>query len=164
MGAEASLQQRYAPESRCFGCGPANPQGLRIASFPAAEGDEVVCGWTPQKHHEAFEGCLNGGIVGVLLDCHGNWTAGWHLMQRDDRDRPLLTVTAEYRVRLRRPTPTAGPLRLTARAISSDGPRVEVEAKLAAGSEVTATFSGYFVAVGRDHPAVRHGLAPWEGG
>ena len=162
MGETLSLQRRYAPESRCFGCGPANPEGLRIASFPAADGDEVVCEWTPEKHHEAFEGCLNGGIVGALLDCHGNWTAAWHLMRRDGLDRPPLTVTAEFRVKLRRPTPTHGPLRLTARAVSSDGPRVEIEATLAAEGEVTSTFSGRFVAVGRDHPAARHGLGAWE--
>src|ERR1041385_1765275 len=27
-----SLQERYAPKGRCFGCGPANEQGLRIES------------------------------------------------------------------------------------------------------------------------------------
>lgn len=158
-----SLQERYAPDSRCFGCGPANPEGLRIRSFPAAEGDEVVCDWVPRKCHEAFDDCLNGGIVGALLDCHGNWTAGWHLMQRHGLDRPPVTVTAEYRVRLRRPTPTAVAVRLAARAVSSDGPKVEVEATLTAAGEVTAIFSGRFVAVGPDHPAVRHGLGAWEG-
>ena len=161
MGEKESLQRRYAPESRCFGCGPANPEGLRIRSFPA-EGDEVVCDWVPGKCHEAFDDCLNGGIVGALLDCHGNWTAGWHLMRRDGLDRPPLTVTAEFRVKLRRPTPTDGPLQLTARTVASDGPRVEVEATLAAEGVVTATFSGRFVAVGRDHPAARHGLGAWE--
>lgn len=162
MGGTASLQQLYAPENRCFGCGPANPRGLRIESFPA-EGDEVVCEWTPRKHHEAFEGCLNGGIIGALLDCHGNWATGWHLMRRDGLDRPLVTVTAEYRVKLRRPTPTAGSVHLAARAVSSDGPRVVVEGTLTAGGEVTAIMSGRFVAVGPDHPAVRHGLGAWQG-
>ncbi len=167
MAETLSLQERYAPDSRCFGCGPANPEGLRIESFPSAgrpdpEGDGLVCDWRPRKCHEAFDGCLNGGIVGALLDCHGNWTAGWHLMQRDGRDRPTLTVTAEYRVRLRRPTPTDGTVRLTARAVGSDGPWVEIEATLTAGGEVTATFNGRFVAVGRNHPAVRHGLGAWD--
>ncbi|MDQ3744886.1 MAG: PaaI family thioesterase, partial [Acidobacteriota bacterium] len=43
-----SLQERYAPRSACFGCGPANEKGLRIRSFPAAEGEEVVCDWQPE--------------------------------------------------------------------------------------------------------------------
>ena len=33
---DGGLQRRYAPESRCFGCGPANPEGLRIESHEAA--------------------------------------------------------------------------------------------------------------------------------
>src|SRR5688572_16564637 len=74
-----SLQDRYAPRNACFGCGPANDRGLRIKSHP--RGDELVCTWTPEKHHEAFEGMLNGGICGALLDCHSNWTAAWHLMR-----------------------------------------------------------------------------------
>ena len=40
-----SLQDRFAPSNRCFGCGPANDKGLRIKSF--AQGDELVCEWTP---------------------------------------------------------------------------------------------------------------------
>jgi acyl-coenzyme A thioesterase PaaI-like protein len=156
-----SLQQRYAPEGKCFGCGPANPQGLRIESF--ADGDELVCEWTPEPHHEAFAGVLNGGIVGTLLDCHGNWTAAWHLMRRDGVTRPPTTVTADFTVKLRRPTPTDRPLRLTSTVAASDGPRVTVEATMTSDGKVTATFVGHFVAVGPDHPATRHGLGPYSG-
>src|SRR5687768_1235674 len=61
-----SLQETYAPNNRCFGCGPSNEQGLRIRSFES--GDEVVCDWTPQPHHLAFTGIVNGGIIGAILD------------------------------------------------------------------------------------------------
>jgi hypothetical protein len=33
MSDTRSVQERYAPENRCFGCGPANPQGLRTAAL-----------------------------------------------------------------------------------------------------------------------------------
>ena len=36
-----ALQDRYAPNNRCFGCGPANEKGLRIKSY--VDGDAVVC-------------------------------------------------------------------------------------------------------------------------
>ena len=75
---EQSLQEEYAPENACFGCGPANPDGLHIRSF--VRGDEVVAEWKPEPRYEAFPGVLNGGIIGALLDCHCNWTAAWHLM------------------------------------------------------------------------------------
>src|SRR5204863_1255601 len=75
-----SLQERYAPENACWGCGPANPHGLRIRSFP--RGEEVVAEWKPEPRYEAFQGVLNGGIIGTLLDCHCNWAAAWHLMNK----------------------------------------------------------------------------------
>ena len=84
-----SLQDTYAPNNACFGCGPANEKGLRLKSF--VEGDECVCTWTPEKHHEAFEGMLNGGICGSLLDCHSNWTAAWTLMNNNGDDTPPCT-------------------------------------------------------------------------
>src|SRR5206468_6708796 len=104
---EKSLQETYAPNNVCFGCGPANEKGLRIRSF--VRGDEVVAEWQPETHHEAFAGVLNGGIIGALLDCHSNWAATWRLMKQAGTDHPPCTVTAEYSIKLLRPTPTDAP-------------------------------------------------------
>jgi acyl-coenzyme A thioesterase PaaI-like protein len=146
-----SLQERYAPGNACFGCGPANPRGLRIQSF--VEGDQLVAEWRPEPHHEAFPGMLNGGIIGALLDCHSNWAAAWHLMQRAGADRPPCTVTAEFHVKLLSPTPSGGPVRLVARVVESTDRRAVVDAELRAGDQVTATCRGTFVAVQPGHPA-----------
>lgn len=146
-----SLQDRFAPRNRCFGCGPANELGLRIKSFP--EGDRCVAEWTPQKHHEAFEGMLNGGIIGALLDCHSNWTAAWALMEASGADAPPCTVTAEFHVKLRKPTPSGAPVRLEARVIERGADRASVEATLSSGGVVTSTCRGLFVAVKEGHPA-----------
>lgn len=156
-----SLQRRYAPRSICFGCGPANEQGLRIES--RVEGDEVVCTWTPQLHHRAFPGMLNGGIAGALLDCHSNWTAAWFLMQARGEETPPCTVTADFHVKLRWPTPVDGPLFLRAKVVESgrsrasspeDPPdRAVVEATLEAAGKITVTCRGTFVAVREGHPA-----------
>lgn len=146
-----SLQDRYAPKNACFGCGPSNAKGLRIKSF--VEGDEVVCTWTPEPHHEAFPGVLNGGIVGALLDCHLNWAATHHLMQKSGAATPPCTVTAEYAVKLRRPTPTNGPITLRAKVTESTEDRAKVTGTLEAGGKVCATGEGLFVAVKEGHPA-----------
>ena len=148
---EQSLQERYAPRMKCFGCGPANERGLRIRSF--ARGEEVVCEWRAEPHHEAFPGMLNGGIIGALLDCHSNWAAAHHLMRRGGLDRPACTVTAEYSVRLLRPTPSGAQLRLAARVVESSADRAVVEAELLAGAKTCATCRGTFVAVRPGHPA-----------
>jgi acyl-coenzyme A thioesterase PaaI-like protein len=148
---EPSLQDRYAPAGRCFGCGPANGKGLRIKS--RLEGDTVVASWKPEPHHEAFLGMLSGGIIGTLLDCHSNWTAAYHLMRKAAQDVPPCTVTAEFHVRLLRPTPTAEAVRLEARVVESSEDRATVESTLTAGGKVTATCRGVFVAVKEGHPA-----------
>lgn len=148
-----SLQDRFAPTTICFGCGPANTKGLHIKSFPG-EGDEVVCAFTPEKHHEAFAGVLNGGIVGTLFDCHCNWTAAYHLMRAAGAESPPCTVTAEYHVAMRRPTPTtAGPVTLRAHVVEASANRATVECTMEAGGKVTATCRGTFVAVQEGHPA-----------
>jgi acyl-coenzyme A thioesterase PaaI-like protein len=148
---EQCLQERFAPDNACFGCGPANALGLRLQSF--VRGDSVVCDWTPEKHHEAFAGMLNGGICGALLDCHSNWTAAWHLMQAQGLAAPPCTVTAEFHVKLRRPTPTGGPVHLEARVVESSADRAVVEASLSAKGILTCTCRGVFVAVREGHPA-----------
>jgi acyl-coenzyme A thioesterase PaaI-like protein len=154
MNETPCIQERYAPHNTCFGCGPANDKGLRLRSFATGgEGDELVCVWRPEAHHEAFPGMLNGGIAGALLDCHSNWTAAHHLMKLRGLDAPPCTVTADFHVTLRRPTPTVGEVTLKARVVSAEGDKVIVEATLSAGEKVTCTCRGTFVAVREGHPA-----------
>ena len=146
-----SLQDRYAPQNRCFGCGPANEKGLRIKS--RVDGEVVVADWLPEPHHEAFTGMVNGGILGALLDCHSNWTAAWHLMRQAGASAPPCTVTAEFHVKLKRPTPSAKPVHLTARVVESSADRATIEATVESSGVVTATCRGVFVAVKEGHPA-----------
>ena len=146
-----SLQDTYAPKSACFGCGPANEKGLRLKS--RVEGHEVVATFAPRRHHEAFAGVLSGGIIGTILDCHSNWTAAYRLMLKSGADRPPCTVTAEYSIRLLRPTPTSGPVTLRARPVDLESDRATIEATLEAGGAITATCRGLFVAVKPGHPA-----------
>ena len=146
-----SLQDRYAPNNRCFGCGPANPKGLRIKSY--VEGDTLVCDWRPEPHHLAFDSVVNGGICGALFDCHSNWAAANHLMRAAGAETPPSTVTAEFHVKLARPTPLDAVLHLSARVVESSPNRAVVEATLEAGGKVTATCRGTFVAVPEGHPA-----------
>jgi len=146
-----SLQERYAPANSCWGCGPANAQGLRVRSFP--RGDEVAAEWKPEPKYEAFPGVLNGGIIGTLLDCHCNWTAAYHLMKRAGADHPPCTVTAEYAIKLLRPTPTDNAVSLSAHIVDLTDDRATVEGTLSASGKVCATCRGVFVAVKEGHPA-----------
>ena len=149
-----SLQELHSPKSACFGCGPANEKGLRIRSFPLpGRADETICEWKSEAHYEAFPGMLNGGIIGALLDCHSNWTAAYFLMRKQGVDHPPCTVTADFHVVLKRPTPTAGKITLRAKVVESKEDRATIEATLEAGGKVCATCRGTFVQVKPGHPA-----------
>ncbi|MEP6822987.1 MAG: PaaI family thioesterase, partial [Chthoniobacterales bacterium] len=139
--ADQSLQERYAPANACWGCGPSNAEGLRIRSVPRGD-DEVVAEWKPETKYEAFPGVLNGGIIGTLLDCHCNWTAAYHLMKAAGEDHPPCTVTADYAIRLLRPTPTDGLVSLSAKVVESTATRATVEGTLTAGGKICATCRG----------------------
>ena len=147
-----SLQERYAPNGRCFGCGPRNDAGLRIRSFEAGDGT-VVADWSPRPEHEAFDGYVNGGILGTLIDCHSNWTAIAALLAAGWASDAPSTVTAEYSVRFRRPTPSSGTLRLVGKPVDVAPDRVTVETEVVADGVVTARGRATFVPVGPGHPA-----------
>ena len=67
-----SLQDRYAPQNRCFGCGPSNDKGLRIKSY--VEGDEVIAvdgtpvgDLSPTDVHVRMEGVVGSKIVLLVV-------------------------------------------------------------------------------------------------
>ena len=103
-----SVQQRLYPTLNCFGCGPANPKGLRLRSYPADDG--VVADFAPWPEHDNGLGYLNGGIIATVLDCH---SAAVVVLEAERRGWPALPgaalpyVTAGLDVRYLRPTPLA---------------------------------------------------------
>lgn len=151
MDKNLSLQDQFAPSLVCFGCGPSNPQGLQIKSY--VQDGKVIARFTPQPHHQAYEGMVNGGIIGALLDCHMNWTAAWHLMEKLGIDVPPCTVTARYGVSFEAPTPAHCELQLIAWVVDSSDRRADVRATVELDELVTANGEGTFVSVKPGHPA-----------
>src|SRR5262249_28295229 len=129
----------------------ANERGLRLRSFPAADG-HVVVDFVSSPHHDAFENVVNGGIIGTIFDCHMNWTGIYRFITTRGLDHAPACVTAKFEVVFPRPTPS-GLLHVDAPVVPVEGDRAIVEATLTAAGKVTATSSGTFVAVGPNHPA-----------
>lgn len=72
--AEKAFQDYYPDQlSHCYGCGRLNTAGLQIKSY--WDGDESVCEYTPKPYHTALPGCVYGGLIASLIDCHGTGTA-----------------------------------------------------------------------------------------
>ena len=125
--------------------------GLHIKSIP--EGDTLVAEWMPEPYHAAFSNFASGGILSVLLDCHGNWTAAYSLMKSRGLEAPPGTVTSEYTVKFLRPTPIDKSWRLKACPTKIDGDKVSVDGEVESDGRKTAVMSGLFVAVREGHPA-----------
>ncbi|MEC8554885.1 MAG: PaaI family thioesterase [Planctomycetota bacterium] len=149
--ASICLQDQFAPHGICFGCSPDNPLGLGMRSY--VDGDVIRASFAPQNHHQGFEGMLNGGIIGAVLDCHMNWTAAWNLMLAAGSDEPPCTVTGSYQVNFIAPTPVGVPLEAIASLVEENGRKAKITARLEANGNVTAEGSGVFVAVKEGHPA-----------
>jgi len=146
-----SLQDTFAPKNKCFGCGPANQEGLQIKSF--LEHDYLVANFSPKTHHQAFENILSGGICGTLLDCHSNWCAAYFIMQHNKSLELPATVTANFTVELLMPTPMDQVLIIKAWPKQISHNKALIEANITANNQITANFKGLFISVKEGHPA-----------
>jgi len=128
--AEASIQDRYFAELRCFGCGPRNAKGLRLRSFPS-EDETVRARFVPWPEHYNGIGFLNGGIIATLLDCHSAAAVAVRSEQLGLAPNGLLHyVTAGLDVRYLRPAPLEEAVDLVARVGSADENEMRVEVEL----------------------------------
>ncbi len=118
-----AIQDRLFPALTCFGCGPANPDGLQLKSY-VADG-YVAATFTPRPEHDNGAGYLNGGIIATLLDCHSA-AAVMHLAAGNGWEpapgSAMPFVTAAIDVRYLRPSPLDREVGLHA-LIREAGPR-----------------------------------------
>ena len=125
----------------CFGCGPSNPNGLRIKSY--YRDSEGLCTFHPGPEHSAGPPhVLNGGILATIIDCHGVCTAIAAAYEAENRaigsDPPLWYVTGSLSVDYLLPTPIAEPLVLRARVREAKGRKSVVEVEAKSGDKVVA--------------------------
>lgn len=135
-----SVQDRLIPTATCFGCGPANPRGLRLQSYL---GDEcVIATFLPWPEHDNGLGSLNGGIIATLLDCH---TAAAVLNEASLQgwDAPpgalIPFVTAGIDIRYLRPSPLDSPVDLRAVVTKSSEAEIVCDAELRYDDKTRAT-------------------------
>lgn len=145
------LQHRdWLDQNPCFGCGPSNDHGIRVETRIDEDGVGHAT-WTPEPWHQGPPGVVNGGLIAVPMDCHGNWTAMDAFRQRAvaegrDPDRTA-GVTGTYTVRLSAPTPIEGPIDLRAEVTSLEGRKAFVTITASHEGTTTATFEGVFFEV-----------------
>ena len=102
------------PDDRCFGCGHRNERGLKLR-FRVRE-REVEAEYTADEALCGAPGVVHGGIQAALLDEVMGMAA-----HAGDRSGEVDVVTADFRLRFRRPTPSGVPLRVRARLVRVEG-------------------------------------------
>lgn len=136
--AENLIPLAHTAQNRCFGCGPANPVGLHLEFFLAAD-HSVVSIASPSDAYEGPPGYLHGGIIATLLD---------ETMSKAVRAQGFTAMTRHMEVDYLRPVPSGTPIRLEGRVLQSDGRKHWTEAKLLnAEGTVLARSKGLFVEV-----------------
>ena len=100
----------HAAGNRCFGCGEANPSGMRL-EFLLAQDGSIVSLPAVSRNFEGHPGYLHGGIIATLLD---------EAMSKAVRALGRPSVTRKLEIDYLRPVPSATPLRLEGRVVRSE--------------------------------------------
>lgn len=140
---EKAIQDHYPPKfAHCFGCGPANPHGLKLKSY--LRGDRTEARFTPDgRYSGGVPGNVYGGMIASLLDCHGTASAAAFAYRNrgrvmGDEGAVIRFVTASLHIDYRRPTPLGTELLVTGALTSIEGRKAFVSLALHAGGEECA--------------------------
>ena len=141
MTTDRPLQADLKPFGEvCYGCGQNNPHGLRIQS--RWEGDEAVCTWQPEAHHQSAPGILNGGVIATLIDCHSGTAAVAAAYRAEGRPMgsapDIVMLTASLLVEYLKPTPLAAPVQLRAKVTELTARKAVLDCSLRSGGVETA--------------------------
>jgi acyl-coenzyme A thioesterase PaaI-like protein len=127
--------------NHCFGCGPANPQGLHLTfTTDTSNPDSITATAHLQldRMHEGPPGHIHGGIVAALLD---------EAMSKLNRPLNVLAMTRHMEVDYLRPSPLYQPLILISRHLSREGRKLFHQAELQRpDGTVLARGKGLFIA------------------
>lgn len=141
----------HSAQNRCFGCGPANPAGLRL-KFLLADDATVVCLTSVSAAFEGPPGYLHGGIISTLLD---------EIMSKALRARGVTAMTRKLEAEFLRPVPSETSIRMEGRILHEVGRKHWAEAKILneAGEEL-ARGRGLFVEARAPESLPRRPSAP----
>jgi acyl-coenzyme A thioesterase PaaI-like protein len=140
--APTAFQDRYAEDvAHCYGCGRLNPHGHQLKSYWG--GEDTVASFVPAPHHTAIQGCVYGGLIASLIDCHGTGSAAAAAARAagagDDAAVPLPRfVTASLHVDYLKPTPLGPALELRGTIAQQTERKAVVDITITVGTGVTA--------------------------
>ena len=128
----------HSAHNRCFGCGQANANGLRLEFLLASDGAVVSLPVVPEAF-EGHPGYVHGGIIATLLD---------EAMSKAVRVLGRPSMTRKMEVEYLRPVPSGAPLRIEGRVLRNEGRKNWTEAVIVDGEETAlARGKGLFIEI-----------------
>ena len=85
----------------CFGCGPDNPDGMRLKFVLDESGKQFVCRFKLTKRYMGPPGHAHGGVIATILD---------EAMGKVNKLRQVIALTSEMTVKYLKPVPLGKPL------------------------------------------------------
>lgn len=104
---------KQATSLHCFVCGVENPSGLHMHFYTIADG-EVEATHIVRDEFQGYPGIVHGGIIASMMD----ETMGRVFMEGEP---PRFMVTAELKIRYKKPVPINTPLKITGHRIKDNG-------------------------------------------
>jgi uncharacterized protein (TIGR00369 family) len=128
----------HSANNRCFGCGPANQNGMHLEFLRAEDGSLVSFSVIPNTF-EGPPGYLHGGIIATLLD---------EAMSKAVRAQGSTSMTRKIEIDYLRPVPSGSPIRIEGRVVRHEPRKHWAEARiLNEDGIVLAEGKGFFIEV-----------------
>jgi uncharacterized protein (TIGR00369 family) len=123
----------------CFGCGPNNPDSMRLEFTYDEAGGRVACEVNLGDRYTGPPGHCHGGIIATMLD---------EIMSKLNKLHGVTAVTSEITVKYLRPVPLHTRLKLEAHEVRVEGRRRFREGKIFnSKGETLARGQGTFITV-----------------
>ena len=139
MDSNPAIEQRA---SHCFGCGPANPQGLHLVFTTDTSNPDIpvaTAQFQLDRLHEGPPGYIHGGIVATLLD---------EAMSKLNRPLNVIAMTRHMEIDYLQPVPLYRLLILTSRHLSREGRKLFHQAEIQhPDGTILARAKGLFIVV-----------------
>jgi uncharacterized protein (TIGR00369 family) len=123
----------------CFGCGPANPNGLHLNFALSPDGKSYICEFELGIDFSGPPGHAHGGIIATILD---------EAMGKANKLKSKVALTRRMEVEYLRPVPLGQPLVAEGRVSRVKGRALYNSAEIrGAQGEVLARSRGKFLAI-----------------
>ncbi len=129
---KGAFRERLKEYSKCFGCGPDNPMGLKLKV--SWDGERATAEFSPNEYHTGLQQVTHGGIVATLVDEAMSYVP--FLMGMD-------TITGKLEVRFRNPIRPGEPVRIAAWIAKRRGKTLETRATIHQKGDDTLLAEGY---------------------